>query len=241
MDDSPRSSKRRKLDTPKRIESSSLAKGSVTRASGRLANRSTKSYADLRAEKEEATPARTVRSAQKAKNGTAAKRNQQPDIDVYDDIEGALSVEPSKRPAQRRAGVKTQEERQDTADELQGADAALKPSRGRARKAQTAGRSAPKTLVNGHTHGSEVDEESETHDELAAEAISPSKRAKSAKTSTASARKAPASRKTPAKLPSTRKLAVSARKTVPLEVDNEPTLASPRSHPEDESLWKSAR
>jgi origin recognition complex subunit 4 len=227
MDDSPRSSKRRKLDTPKRIESSSLAKGSATRASGRLANRSTKSYADLRAEKEEATPVRTVRSAQKAKNGTAAKRNVQPDIDVYDDIEGALSVEPSKRPAQRRAGVRTQEETHNTADELQEVDTTLKPSRGRPKKAQTVGRSAPKTLVNGHTHGSEVDEESETHDELAAEAASPSKRARSAKTLTASARKAPAPRKTPAKLPSAKKTAVSVRKKAPLETYNEPTLASP--------------
>jgi origin recognition complex subunit 4 len=97
MDDAPRSSKRRKLDTPKRIVASPLVKGSAKRASGRLANRVTShAYTDRGAEEDTEQPAKS------AKKGTAAKRTAVPDIDIYDDIEGALNVEPSAKPTPRR-------------------------------------------------------------------------------------------------------------------------------------------
>lgn len=183
MDDSPRSSKRRKLDTPKRIASSPLAKTTTTRASGRAKNRPA-SYTNGMIE-EEPTPKRL---------GRPAKTTRQPglaDIDIYDDIEGAMSVDLSPRP--RNAVVKAVS-REDTAndtDELQEVDeVATTPKRGKARAVKnilSASRSAFKSLVNGYRHG--ADEEADIQDELAAETMTPTKRAKPTRTPAVSARK----------------------------------------------------
>lgn len=124
MDDSPRSSKRRKLDTPKRIVSSPLAKDSAKRASGRLSTRST-SYANgpiVSDVAEEPTPRRRGLPLPSSRNGTPGKRAAVEDIDVYDDIEGALRTRISPRRTQRRLQTVSREDTASTGeatDELQ--------------------------------------------------------------------------------------------------------------------------
>lgn len=174
MDDSPRSSKRRKLDTPKRIVSSPLVKGSTTRASGRLANRST-SYA-VGGAQEDAPSARKGRSAK----GTVNGKNAAPaDVDIYDDFEGALGIKPAKKPTQRRSLPASREETESMTDELQEVDATPKRGKGRQKPVQTAKRSTSKALINGSRR--EADGDSDVQDELAVEAPTPSKSAKRTK------------------------------------------------------------
>jgi origin recognition complex subunit 4 len=243
MDDSPRASKRRKLDTPKRTVSSPLVKGSAKRASGRLANR-VASYAYTNGGAEE-DPEQLAKSAKK---GTAAKRTAVPDIDVYDDIEGALNVEPSAKPTPRRTVAASRDGTERTADELQDVATTSKRGRGRPRKAPTASRSAAKKSVNGHEH---EDGETDIQDELGVETASPSKRGKVTRTPAGSARKPSAPRSTagrraaspvveededtesnmvlgtPSKLRSTKKPARSARKQPASDDESESIGASP--------------
>lgn len=178
MDDSPRSSKRRKLDTPKRIVSSPLIKGSTTRASGRLANRST-SYT-VGGAQEDVSSVRKGRSTKGAVNGTATKNSTPSDIDVYDDFEGALGIEP-KKTSFRRSLPASREGTESMTDELQ--EIAVTPKRGRGRppkNVQSAKRSSSKALTNGAQHG--TDGEEEIQDELGAEAQTPSKSVRRTKT-----------------------------------------------------------
>lgn len=177
MDDSPRSSKRRKLDTPKRIVSSPLVKGSTTRASGRLANRST-SYT-VGGASGDAPSARKGRSTKAAVNGTAIKNGAEADVDVYDDFEGALGIMPAKKPSQRRSLPVSRGETEDMTDELQDIAATPKRGKGRPKQAQSAKRSTSKALANGSRH--EADDKSDIQDELAVEAPTPSKSAKRTK------------------------------------------------------------
>lgn len=190
MDESPRSSKRRKLDTPKRVVSSPLVKSSAKRASGRLASRLT-SYSNGGLE-EEPTPKRTGRTSKSATNGAPAKGTTAPNIDIYDDIEGALSLQIAPRPAQRRANASSREGTASATDELQEVAATPKRGKGRIKPAESASRSTFKTLVNGYRHG--ADAEGDIQDELAAEATTPSKRGASTKTPAGSIRTAAAPR-----------------------------------------------
>jgi origin recognition complex subunit 4 len=188
MDDSPRSSKRRKLDTPKRIVSSPLVKDSAAkRASGRLANRST-SYTNGDTEEEDA-PHRTGGSAKNATNGTAAKRTALSDVDVYDDFEGALGIEPSQRRIQRKPLISSREGTVSTTDELQEAAIVPKRKRGRPTNAERARRLALTNLANGHTPG--ADGEADIQDPRTAKASAAStKGGRGTRTPTVSARKA---------------------------------------------------
>jgi origin recognition complex subunit 4 len=127
MDDSPRSSKRRRLDvfdTPKRTVSTPLVKSTLKRASGRLTNRSV-SYTvggaqeDVQEEEEEeqgdnekdASPIQKVKLPKKAANTpinnvSSRKRTLAVEKDIYDDFEGALSPTPKRRAANTpRAGT----------------------------------------------------------------------------------------------------------------------------------------
>jgi origin recognition complex subunit 4 len=197
MDDSPRSSKRRKLDTPKRTASTPAVKGTATRASGRLTNRPNPQPNETPEEPEEAeektAPKRTVRTTKGAPSRTAAKPTVVPEIDVYDDIEGALGVEPAAKPkaAPRRATAKSRAGTESTVSELQEVAAVPKRGRGRPRKVPSAPRAATKA-VNGGTNGAVG--EAGVQDELAAEATTPPKRARTARKPAASARKAPATK-----------------------------------------------
>jgi origin recognition complex subunit 4 len=253
MEDTPRSSKRRKLDTPKRILSSRLIKSSAKRASGRLATRST-SYSNAVIE-ETPTLKLTGRAPKSTANGTPARRTALGDIDVYDDIEGALSVNPSPRPAQRRAHKALREETASTTDELQEAATTPKRGKGRIKQIESASRSAFKTLVNGYRHGADAEAEADIQDELAAEASTPSRRGRGTRTPAASARKPAAPRSsgqrraaspaaegadeadepaistlngsTASKLRSTRRATGSARKEAVVEADEEDSIATP--------------
>jgi origin recognition complex subunit 4 len=186
MDDSPRSSKRRKLDTPKRTVSTPPVKSTVTRASGRLANRPTPQTNGQ--SEEETAPKRIERSTKSAAKRTAAKRTAVPDIDIYDDIEGALGVEPSAKPAPKRTLAASRAGTASTTDEPQEVTTVPKRGRGRPRKEQSASRAAPKTKVNGSAHG--ADGVADGQDELAAKATTPPKRTKATRKPAASTRKA---------------------------------------------------
>lgn len=243
MDDSPRSSKRRKLDTPKRTVSSPLVKGATKRASGRLANRTTP-YTHTNGGVEE----ETEESTRTARNGTAM-RSAVRDIDIYDDIEGALSVEPSARPAQRRSLAASREGTESTADEPQEVATIPKRGKGRPRNVPSASRSTFKNLVNSHKRGG--DGGADIQDELAVQATTPSKRGKVTKTPAGSARKPPAPRSsarrratspvveededtesnvvigTPSKLRSTKKPTQSARNQATSDDEGEAIAATP--------------
>jgi hypothetical protein len=106
MDDSPRASKRRKIDTPKRTASTSspATKPTTRKASGRLARQSGSNTNGENVSDVEEEPAkqRRGRLAKGATNATSAKPAAVEDIDVYDDIEGALNIKPSSRPTRRK-------------------------------------------------------------------------------------------------------------------------------------------
>ncbi|KAF1843375.1 uncharacterized protein K460DRAFT_341426 [Cucurbitaria berberidis CBS 394.84] len=147
MEDAPRSSKRRKVDTPKRIVSSPLAKSTAKRASGRLATRSVSynqgaAVSDL---EEEPTSRRRSRPLKPVKNSTAGKHAAVEDIDIYDDIEGALTVDISSRKTQRRQQTASREDTASTGeatDELQQVATTQKRAIARPTKAKTTKQSA---------------------------------------------------------------------------------------------------
>ncbi|CBX90721.1 hypothetical protein LEMA_P057550.1 [Plenodomus lingam JN3] len=179
MDDSPRSSKRRKIDTPKHIASlqektKTATKGTPNKPQGRLAKSTTKS--------------------------TRAKEAAAEEIDIYDDIEGALGVKPS---APKRAQPQTTSRAKASSsgghpDELQDTPVTVKRGRGRPPKAQSASRTAFRNTVTRYKAGSEAEAEVEvevdTQDKLAEQAPSPTNRSKTARTPAKSARKPAAPR-----------------------------------------------
>ncbi|KAH7382688.1 origin recognition complex subunit 4 C-terminus-domain-containing protein [Phaeosphaeria sp. MPI-PUGE-AT-0046c] len=195
MDDSPRSSKRRKLDTPKRIVSSPVIKGSTTRASGRLSNRST-SYT-VGGAQADVPSLRKGQSAKATGNGTATKNIIPSEIDVYDDFEGALGIGP-KKSSLRQSLSASREGTESMTDELQDVTTTPKRGKGRPKNAQSAKRSSAKTLANGHQHG--LDGEEDNQDELGADGQTPSKSGRRTKAPTARPRaveKISGARKTP--------------------------------------------
>ncbi|KAF2125173.1 hypothetical protein P153DRAFT_370491 [Dothidotthia symphoricarpi CBS 119687] len=196
MEDTPRSSKRRKLDTPKRTASSPLAKSSVKRASGRVANRSV-SYAQepglSDVEEEEPTPKRSARGPKSTTNGPLAKHAAVEDPDIYDDIDGALGIQTSPRPTIRRPRPTPTPKKDiassgDTIEVLEPVVAPPKRGRGRPRKeAVGPSQSTSRTLVSGHNNGANGEA-----DEVAN--VSTPKKTKASTTTAASARKTPAPR-----------------------------------------------
>ncbi|KAI4647565.1 uncharacterized protein J4E78_008880 [Alternaria triticimaculans] len=180
MDESPRSSKRRKLDTPKRTESSPSTKPSTRKASGRLAARTTTNTngdSEQNVEKKPA-PVRKGRALKGATNGTATKRAAEEEIDIYDDIEGALNVEISSRPTRvRKPSQKALKENTPiAAQDKEETQTNTPPKRGKGRptKAEVASRAALK--------------------EASTDVIAPAKVAKAVRKPAASARKPAAPR-----------------------------------------------
>ncbi|KAH3915440.1 origin recognition complex subunit 4 [Parastagonospora nodorum] len=210
MDDSPRSSKRRKLDTPKRIASSPLVKGSAKRASGRLANRSTSYAAGSTGEGTE-----TERPAKKATNGTTTKRTAVPDIDIYDDIEGALSVAPALRSAPRRSLAASRQGTESTTDELQ--EVATTPKRGRGRP-----RASEVTIAS--KRGKVAKTPAASARKPSAPKSSARRRAVSSEASQEEGTEDPEAPDTPTQ-PSTRKSATGANKKALVEEEDEDELA----------------
>lgn len=210
MDDSPRSSKRRKLDTPKRIASSPLVKGSAKRASGRLANRSTSYAAGSTGEGIE-----TDRPAKKASNGATNKRTAVPDIDIYDDIEGALSVAPASRSAPRRSLAVSREGTEGTTDELQ--EVATAPKRGK-------GRPKASDVTTASKRGKATKTPAASARKPPAATSGARRRAVSPEASQEEGTEDPEAPDTPTQ-PSTRKSATRAKKKALLEEDDEDELA----------------
>lgn len=200
MDDSPRTSKRRKIETPKRIALGSLAKTPAKTpaksASGRLATRPASDINDEPAPDEaaQATPKRGGRLPKGATKSTPAKRAAEEDIDIYDDIEGALSVQPSPRPTRAQLQAASRDNTSGTGgtDDLQVADTTPKRRRGRPSKAESASHSALRNIVTGYKAKTKAGTDAE--DELAEEAPSPTKRPKAVRTPAASVRKPAAPR-----------------------------------------------
>jgi origin recognition complex subunit 4 len=194
MDDSPRSSKRRKVETPKRTVASPLTKTSTRKASGRLANRSISNTNGDAAE--EPTPERRGRSLKSATKATPAKRAAAEDIDVYDDFEGALNIELSpRRPSRRSQQTASREDTASTGegtDELHASTTTPKRGKGRPTKAESASRSAFRNLIKGYRNGADADEEVENGQTTAA--VTPAKCAKATRTPASSARKPAAPR-----------------------------------------------
>lgn len=138
MDDSPRASKRRKLDTPDRNAAGTLAKPSTTRKSTRTTARIM--YKADGSPKEPTLPAkRAPKSSQKRANGAAPQEPVVGDVEIWDDIEGALGESPTKRATQAPPSTKKRVTRktavsdvgtEHTTEELRKAT----PSRSRAKK-----------------------------------------------------------------------------------------------------------
>lgn len=193
MDDSPRSSKRRKVDTPKRIVSTPLKKSLGGSTPGRLATRSV-SYANsahTNGDKESSTPRRTGRTLKSTPKAIAAKREAPDEIDVYDDIEGALNSHSSPRPTRAKLPAASRESTS-TIDELQ--DAISTPGQRKVRPVKTASisRSAARKPVRGRQNG--ISEDTDHQDDLSTGTLTPIKRTKATRTPVASVRKAAAPR-----------------------------------------------
>ncbi|KAI8938432.1 hypothetical protein NX059_004325 [Plenodomus lindquistii] len=213
MDDSPRSSKRRKIDTPKRIallqEKTTPPKPTPTKPTRRAA--STRNGASQADTEEKAVPKRGGRLSKSAEEA----------IDIYDDIEGALSVKPPPRPARAKLPAASRAKNSGSeahTDEIQATPATVKRARGRPSKADSASRSAFRDIVQGYKAASDAD--ADTHDELAAEEPSPTKRATTARTPAKSARKPAAPRPT-----STKRTPARTKKQAASETEDE--LAHP--------------
>lgn len=187
MDDSPRSTKRRKLDTPDRNGASTPTQSSRSKIPARLSRSAAKA-------KGEALPDVWQDTARKRKphdssNGTPVKLVAVDEEDIFDDIEGALGVQKPTLAKRKPARAASTDERK--ADELQ--EASTTPKRGRLRSTkntQSASRSALKNLVSTYKHSE--DPEADAPDELA-DAASPPKQTK---TPRSAVRKTPAARST---------------------------------------------
>lgn len=158
MDDAPRSSKRRKIATPKRIASLEDAEAAVKKTPRPLTSRSI------------------------GTKGTSSKPAVADEYDIYDDIEGALSAEPSAQPTR----PKPLDSSGHMPDELP-AHATVKRGRGRPSKVDSISRSAFRDTIQVYKATSEA--EDGIRDELAAEDLSPTKRKKPARTPAKSSRK----------------------------------------------------
>ncbi|OAL47826.1 hypothetical protein IQ07DRAFT_104980 [Pyrenochaeta sp. DS3sAY3a] len=193
MDGSPRSSKRRKLEPPKRIVSSPLTKTPAKRASGRLTNRAV-SYTNGIAESEIEEPA-SQRQSRSTKKGGPAKRPVLENIDIYDDIEGALSVDIAPKPSKRLSTVSREPTvaSEDSLDVLQEIVPPPKRKRTQTLKAAEAGKSTPQRSVNGSRSKKVV--EVESADEPAVETSPPAKRNPKTRTPVASTRRAASTKK----------------------------------------------
>ncbi|KAH7359519.1 origin recognition complex subunit 4 C-terminus-domain-containing protein [Pyrenochaeta sp. MPI-SDFR-AT-0127] len=196
MDDSPRSAKRRKVNTPKVIESSPPKTTSAKRASGRLTTRSVSYTIGVVGSDVEEEPApKRGRRPKGATNGTPAKRAAVEDIDIYDDIEGALGGAVSPRPTQRRLQTGSREDTASTGeatDELQQVTAPPKRGRGRPRKEESANRSRLQNLSKSAKNKQPVD--AAIHDNIALQASTPRESGKGSRTPAASLRKSTVSR-----------------------------------------------
>ncbi|PSN69182.1 P-loop containing nucleoside triphosphate hydrolase protein [Corynespora cassiicola Philippines] len=198
MDDSPRSSKRRKLDTSNRTAPSPPTKSANTRSSGRLSNRTTsKSGKNAKGVEVGEDTKRQPRATKKATNTASRKQAVEEEKDVYDDIEGALGLSSKSTgksaqkaaPKPRRALPRSKAVTKETSDEIQ--KTTKTPRRINNRKgasttvAKSVGRSTSRVLANGHDESPQQDDE---QDESVA------KKAKSSKSS-----KKEDARKTPAR------------------------------------------
>jgi origin recognition complex subunit 4 len=193
MDDSPRSSKRRKLDTPTRNSSLQIPKSSQRTPSSRLAKRaiSLANESSTDVAEEVSTPTRrTSRKLAQAPNGVpkATLRGSRAvqEKDVYDDIEGALSqqkVSPAPSPA--ATGKTSIRKRKKTVwDPAKPHPFKSSPSKLAQRAnaeedtivVQSSNRNSFRDLVNGFKHGPDTD--AATQDELAVEDMTPTRRKK---------------------------------------------------------------
>ncbi|KAF1925211.1 uncharacterized protein M421DRAFT_424008 [Didymella exigua CBS 183.55] len=185
MDDSPRSAKRRKLDTPNRNGASTPTESSTKRKPARLSRSAAKAKGAALPDVWQDTARR--RNPRDEGNGTPATATAIEEEDIFDDIEGALGV---KKPlAIKKKQPEAARKERKTASQLQ--EPSTTPKRGRLRSAknvQSASRSAFEDLVSNYKH--EHDPETDTPDELA-DAATPSRRTK---TPRSAARTTPAAR-----------------------------------------------
>ncbi|KAF2714194.1 hypothetical protein K504DRAFT_450770 [Pleomassaria siparia CBS 279.74] len=199
MDNPPRSSKRRKLDTQKSIESTPLAKSSLVRASGRRTNRSVshatgKTQEEVQEEEEEeedddnkaTTPTRkrlparrTTHTPNVSSNVTSGKNGPAVDKDVYDDIEGALSPTP-KRKLRNSQSASHPLKRIQYTDTSTNGGASNKPHEAKTtpKRRKTNGGANGESARRSPRHG--TDGILETEDELAGEGPTPSNKNKKA-------------------------------------------------------------
>jgi origin recognition complex subunit 4 len=189
MDDSPRSVKRRKLDTPDRNGASTPTQSSTKKTPARLSRSAAKAKGEALPDVWQDTVRR--RKPRDGSNGTLAKAVviEEEEEDIFDDIEGALGVE---KPTTTKKRQTTSVQKKDkTADELQ--EPSTTPKRGRLRSTknvQSASRSAFKDLISNYEH--QEDPEADTPDELA-DAATPLRRTK---TPRSAVRRPPAARST---------------------------------------------
>ncbi|RAR06222.1 origin recognition complex subunit 4 [Stemphylium lycopersici] len=192
MDHSPRSSKRRKLDTPKHSETSPLTEPSTRKTSGRLAKQSAAAPDDGNKPKakEKPTPARRGRALKGATKGTAAKSTTITggEIDVYDDIEGAFDMDMTSRSTRRPAQAAPKEDKPSTGDATDEKQPTIPPKRrkGRPTKAESLERSAVKNSAKRS--------KADTEDAESIQVMTPAKRATAAPSRNGTARKPAASR-----------------------------------------------
>ncbi|KAF2201482.1 hypothetical protein GQ43DRAFT_415738 [Delitschia confertaspora ATCC 74209] len=107
MDDSPRSSKRRKIETSACNGSSPVAdKSSLKRVSSRIATR-TASLTTIESLDENSSFIRKRKTANNTPNTRSRRRDEEDekDVDVYDDFEGALESPISEKNSHQRRGV----------------------------------------------------------------------------------------------------------------------------------------
>ncbi|KAF2113363.1 origin recognition complex subunit 4 C-terminus-domain-containing protein [Lophiotrema nucula] len=204
MDDSPRTSKRRKLDTPTRNAAGPVANGSTRRATGRTTARTTSIATEATEQTMTSTSTRrsqpsrrTASAAKPAASGTRTKGGRA--ADVYDDIEGALKnrndrlhevepvapVEPEVKVAPAPYKAKSRLADILNSPSKRKPDARLPNgiTNTATRKARANGlvsgqrRRLSRDLVNGTTHNIEL--EADIQDELAEEASTPATRRRS--------------------------------------------------------------
>ncbi|KAF2746372.1 hypothetical protein M011DRAFT_527152 [Sporormia fimetaria CBS 119925] len=146
MDDIPRSSKRRKLDTPTQNPSSPPAPASLRKPSGRLRTPSTKAK-EIAGVKDDPSPVsrgRLRNAGSTAANGTPKKHARAEEIDVYDDIEGALPPLNEPIVVQRRTSRST---RAENAREVKD----VEPRSTTAKETPRKRRKGPPTATNGQS------------------------------------------------------------------------------------------
>jgi origin recognition complex subunit 4 len=191
MDDSPRSAKRRKLDTPDRNGTSTPKQSSrSSKTPVRLSRSAAKAKGESLPEVwQDTSRKRKPQAGSNGSNGTPTDLVAVDEEDIFDDIEGALGVPKPQTIRKRQSKASTKNLA--TADEL--LEPSTTPKRGRLRSTknvQSASRSAFKEKISSYKH--EEDPETDTPDELA-EVATPSKRTKTPRTAV---RKTPASRST---------------------------------------------